>query len=227
MPLDRTIIRDFEQAREFSEQNHHSDVEWIRSRDILVESFDDFFQEYVYVIIASGFRAIHAARLTPKLVACRGSVPVMLKLFKNRQKVEAISKVWNLRKQWKSLRESFTDVDALTRLPRIGPIVKYHLARNIGLQSVGKPDLHLVRYAAAHGWKDSQAMVQAIADEFHLSPGTSDFMSAVLPGMAEKVQNTRFLPACGFGSPTTKARNGRAATVDSHCGESIFLLLFH
>ena len=38
--------------------------------------------------------------------------------------------------------------DALMQLPRIGPTVKWHLARNLGVvTSMVKPDVHLVRYA--------------------------------------------------------------------------------
>jgi len=50
------------------------------------------------------------------------------------------------------LRKSLESVDSLEQLPRVGPAVKHHLARNIGLsQSYAKPDLHLVKYMTANG----------------------------------------------------------------------------
>ncbi|KAJ4459542.1 hypothetical protein PAPYR_4257 [Paratrimastix pyriformis] len=174
--LSPRLIADFRKAREFAERTHRGDVEWIQSRTTLVELFDDFFEEYVYVVVASGFRAIHAARLCPQLIACRGNVPKMLKVFGNQKKVEAIGAVWRMRSKWPALRKSFTSVDSLTQLPRIGPIVKFHLARNIGIRSVGKPDLHLVRYASALGYPNCQEMVEALAQHEGLAPGSTDFI---------------------------------------------------
>jgi hypothetical protein len=40
-------------------------------------------------------------------------------------------------------------VDMLEKLPGIGPITKYHLAKNIGLVDEAKPDIWLVRTADA------------------------------------------------------------------------------
>jgi len=175
-PLSRLLTNEFQSAMEFSNKSHGTDIEWMKSREHLITDFDDFFENYVYVVVASGFRAIHAARLTPKLVACKGDVNKMLPIFGNRQKVEAIGKVWAMRKNWAQLRRTFRSPEDLTVLPRIGPTVKWHLARNIGLISCGKPDLHLVRYAKSHHWADSQKMTAALAKEYHLTVGVADFM---------------------------------------------------
>lgn len=51
----------------------------------------------------------------------------------------------------------------LDELPWIGPITKYHLAKNLGFQ-VAKPDRHLVRIAKHFGYRDVQVMCAEIGN---------------------------------------------------------------
>ena len=133
-------MSDYKEALAFTEKTHKKDLERIDSLDGVIEDFDKFFYEYIYVILASGFKAKVAARLTPLLYEKKGDYEEMLTVFKNKAKVKAISDVYAMRNEWKDLRKSFVDVDSLTQLPRIGPTVKFHLARNIGVKSVSKPE---------------------------------------------------------------------------------------
>jgi len=174
--LTKKLLSEFQEAKKFASTTHPNDIKWIESRKSLVQSFDDFFMEYVYVIIASGFRAKIAAQLTPKLISCDGDYDKMLSIFKNKLKCKAITDVWELRSDWTKIRSELIDVDSLMRFPRIGNTVKFHLARNIGLKSCVKPDLHLNQYAISHGYSDSQKMVTDIANNDNLAPGTADFM---------------------------------------------------
>jgi len=48
--------------------------------------------------------------------------------------------------------------------PFIGPVTKYHLAKNIGFDCV-KPDRHLVRVTEAAGYDSPEVLCQAIKDE--------------------------------------------------------------
>lgn len=143
-------LGDFIEAIQFVWEHHGPDLEWIKSRQSPVETFQDFYHEYTYVVMASGFRARIAARFVPLLIACEGDLDQMLLIFKNRRKCEALAKVWAMRDDWlDTLRPALIrgGVDGLVQLPHIGPIVKYHLGRNLGLcQSFAKPDIHLVRY---------------------------------------------------------------------------------
>ena len=50
--------------------------------------------------------------------------------------------------EYKALRID-SRLEFLERLPWIGPITKFHLARNLGMD-VCKPDRHLLRIAKAH-----------------------------------------------------------------------------
>ena len=54
-------------------------------------------------------------------------------------------------------------IDFLQTLDFVGPITKYHLAKNIGLDVV-KPDRHLVRLAKAARFQSPNDLCQAIAN---------------------------------------------------------------
>ena len=139
-----------------------------------------FFYEYVYVVLASGFKGKIAARLTPELVKCHGNMEKMQKIFKNQRKLDSIRKVWDMKDDWDSLRKSFKAVNDLMTLPYIGEITKFHLARNIGLLSCAKPDLHLCKWAEKITGKNDEEAVsivtQAISDKVERKQGTVDFV---------------------------------------------------
>lgn len=49
----------------------------------------------------------------------------------------------------------------LQRLPFIGPVTSYHLAKNLGFD-VAKPDRHLIRLASQHGFASVEALCTAV-----------------------------------------------------------------
>ena len=175
----KEALENYKEALEFTERTHKSDLERIDAMDGVVEDFDKFFYEYIYVILASGFRAKVAARLTPLLYEKKGDYDEMLTVFKNKAKVQAIADVYAKRDQWPEMRKSFTDVDSLMQLPRIGPTVKFHLARNIGVKSVSKPDKHMIRWIKELTGKEDPEIVHTltskIAKEVGKKEGTVDF----------------------------------------------------
>ena len=170
-------LTDYNKAYEFTLKTHKSDMDRINSLNGLMTDFDDFF--YEYVVMASGFKAKIAARLTPELVKCRGDMDKMQALFKNQRKLDSIKKVWDMRNNWDNLRKSFKTVNDLVKLPFIGEITKFHLARNIGLLSCAKPDLHLCKWVEKITGKNDEKTVsdvtQAIADKVERKQGTVDF----------------------------------------------------
>lgn len=172
-------LSDYNEAYEFTIQTHKSDMDRINSLNGLMTDFNDFFYEYVYVVLASGFRAKTAARLTPELVKCRGDMEKMQEIFKNQRKLDSIKKVWDMRNNWEELRNSMKSVDDLMNLPYIGGITKFHLARNIGLLSCAKPDLHLCKWVKKITGNEEEEVVsivtQAIADKLQRKQGTVDF----------------------------------------------------
>ncbi|KAK2959628.1 hypothetical protein BLNAU_5406 [Blattamonas nauphoetae] len=170
------IRKDWDSALSFTQRTHQKDIDWIKTRNTLTRDFDDFFYNYIYVVIASGFKGATAARLTPKLFACSGDLDEMRKVFKNEQKITAIHDVYELRSKWGDILKTLTTVDSLKQFPRIGDVVKFHLARNIGLISCAKPDLHLVRYCAEQNCSDPHVLIDALARLVGMAAGTVDFV---------------------------------------------------
>ncbi|KAG9391782.1 hypothetical protein J8273_6561 [Carpediemonas membranifera] len=184
---DKTLAK-FKKAIKFTKELHPTDLEWILSRTELVEDVDDFLEEYIYVVVASGFKGKIAASYSTKLAACDGDDGRMGEIFRNKAKTRAIADVYTRFKHgpdaaasWSSFRATLLDQgeDYLTTLPRIGPVVKSHLARNIGLVSVAKPDLHMIRLAAGLGWGTDRPAVEAMvafsAGEVGMPVGATDF----------------------------------------------------
>ena len=178
----------FKTALAFAERTHPADVSWIRSRVKPVSSFEDFFEEYIYVVCASGFRAQQASLLTPKLYECKGDRDAMLKIFKNKKKVESIAKVYN---KYSDNQEALEELvsrgeEGLIELPFIGKTTVKHLARNIGVERVAKPDLHMLRFSEANGFGSGpeavRRMVEWFADRIagegrtDVDVGTADFV---------------------------------------------------
>jgi len=77
-----------------------------------------------------------------------------LMVFGNKKKIDAIIKFAQKISQegftsiWKRTKQN--PLEYLSTFPFIGPITKYHLARNLGFEFI-KPDRHLVRLAEKFG----------------------------------------------------------------------------
>ena len=155
--------RFFRDAHKFCASHHQSGLNYIacnsmlRPADITPEKF---FSEYVWCIMASGFNArvvydkfqeirrvlkgFDLSSVNPTYIPRSG-----MRVIANKAKWDAVASCVRLLKstQWDEFRSTYmTSVDAMEKLPRIGPVVKYHLARNLGFDVV-KPDLHLQRVA--------------------------------------------------------------------------------
>lgn len=141
----------FVEADNFSTRTHASDVAWIMDRQVLITDFVEFMREYIYVVIASGFRGAVAAALTDRLHACidfeSGVIKEKLEgVFKNKAKTMAIERTYySLKDNYTEVSKEWKDPTDLQALPFIGSTTCWHLARNIGLQSSVKPDLHMKR----------------------------------------------------------------------------------
>ena len=118
---------------------------------------DEFASAVVYVILAGGFsqktaKKIHS--IIMKKMPENPCVDDLLKIFNNKNKINAILKVWNN-------RDSFCDdfykckntdekLNYLQKLPHIGKITANHLARNLG-ENVVKYDIWIQRLGVLYG----------------------------------------------------------------------------
>lgn len=96
----------------------------------------------------------------------------------NKRQREAIRYVWyNSAEILKKIREQPDDLSRikfLDTLPQIGPITKYHLARNLGIDCI-KPDIWMQRLSEAYGYSSPMDMctdIQKSRPEFRI--GTID-----------------------------------------------------
>jgi len=114
-------------------------------------SVDEFASAVAYVILAGGFSQKTAKRIHKIIMEKMPenlSVDDLLKIFNNKNKINAICKVWQSRQDFcngfyncKSLEDK---LNYLQKLPHIGKITANHLARNLG-ENIVKYDIWIQR----------------------------------------------------------------------------------
>jgi hypothetical protein len=126
---------------------------------------EDFAEECIYVILAGGFRQKIAKRKFGEImnfINSGGKVceENLLAIFKNANKIRAIVKIWNNRKEIRddffNLKTESEKLSYLAKLPHIGEITKNHLARNLGISNV-KYDVWIQRLGIAYGKSNLKA----------------------------------------------------------------------
>ena len=134
-------------------------AENIRCRDS-----SDFFAEYVWVVISGGMKNQVAQKIHSRvMVAIIDRVPINT-VFRHWGKVKAINQVLaNLKEIYCEYLMDNDKLSWLQTLPYIGPITKYHLAKNLGLDAA-KPDRHLARIADSYGM-NTQELCEKLARE--------------------------------------------------------------
>lgn len=120
-------------------------------------SSDDFASAVAYVILAGGFSQKTAKKIhqiiMQKMLENPG-LDDLLKIFNNRNKVNAIIKVWENRQNFCEGFYKCENLDDkllyLQKLPHIGKITANHLARNLG-ENVVKYDIWIQRLGVLYG----------------------------------------------------------------------------
>lgn len=181
----------YTQAKAFAEKTHSMDVERLRAKTNLTEDPGTFFEEYVYTVLASGFRARVASEYTRKLLQCldfaNGVVTTPLEeVFKNKRKCDAIKGTFTQfsgtagARKYQLASRAWKKPQDLTELPMIGPTTCWQLARNIGLCSAAKPDIHMKRLFKRLFHNDDSNFIlktfQKLADTLQEPAGIVDFI---------------------------------------------------
>ena len=113
---------------------------------------DEFADMCNYVILAGGFsqrtaKKIHA-KISEYLHAFGTNKDALLEMFNNKNKINAICKIWNTRHalcaEYYGIDDFDNKIKFLEKLPHIGKITANHLARNLGLDIV-KYDIWIQR----------------------------------------------------------------------------------
>ena len=118
---------------------------------------DEFAGAVAYVILAGGFSQKTAKKIHQIIMQKfleNPSVDDLLKIFNNKNKINAIIKVWNNRQKYCDdfyMCNSLDDkLNYLQTLPHIGKITANHLARNLG-ENVVKYDIWIQRLGVLYG----------------------------------------------------------------------------
>jgi hypothetical protein len=166
--------------RHLSETPFKAEIRWQAECNLDEFSERDLLRETAWVILCSGFRESvirnyfsfislcfcdweSAAVICRNADLCRATA---LSVFKNTRKMEAIidAAAYVNATGFETYRRAILQdpIVALRRLPYIGAITGYHLAKNLGAD-VAKPDRHLVRLAESQGFCDVHSFCSAIA----------------------------------------------------------------
>jgi hypothetical protein len=161
---------------------HRGEVDWQRNVKFEDCRETDLLREAAWVILCSGFRERTVRQIFDKISLCFcdwESAEVIVAsdptcrlaatpIFANEAKLSAIVDVarhvhavgfvnFHGDIQTAPLQE-------LQKLPFIGPVTVWHLAKNLGL-NVSKPDRHLVRVSSELGFRDTEHLCSEIAQE--------------------------------------------------------------
>jgi hypothetical protein len=123
-----------------------------------------FLCEYVFVVCNSGMRWKVAQKIYSNVMLALAQGRDIAGVFGHEKKVAAILEGRDRVQMWfYNWQEAGDKLEYLQRLPHIGPITKYHLAKNLGMD-VAKPDRHLVRIADDEGTTVEQ-LCRQLSDE--------------------------------------------------------------
>lgn len=157
------------------EAGYGSDLDWAEGLAHVKPEPVYVLQETSWVILNSGFRYTVARKLWPGLTrAFRGWVPEAvdencvteaLGILKHKGKIGAMGEMARIVRTEgiERIVAEAVDPPKLRRLPWIGPITCWHLAKVLGVDVV-KPDVHLTRAAEAAGYGTPVALCEAIRD---------------------------------------------------------------
>ena len=154
-----------------------------------------FFCEYMWVVHATGFSAKAVGKFMPRLVEAYGPYNELAErsledatgrvkvVCNNPQKIKAVHTASRLLRDgikahgWDEFkRQKLSTPDLLQKLPYVGPVTCFHLARNIGLLDCVKPDLHLIRLAEHWKFKDCTEMCKKMGEGSGLPLGIVDLV---------------------------------------------------
>lgn len=136
-----------------SDQGFGNEVLWSENAQPPVDP-EDLASEAIFVICNGGMKNTVARGIYERVMPAITGGASAATVFKNANKVKAIDQIWRTRAGLFAAFQALPDDDSRLAwcgsLPHIGPITKYHLAKNFGVD-VAKPDVHLQRLADLHG----------------------------------------------------------------------------
>lgn len=160
------------------EQGYVQDIDWSEDVKLSQITIIAFASECAWVIINSGMKNQIAEKIWGRVrVAISKGLPIYPQTFGHKLKSDSIQYIWDHKEQLFETYKNTPDeekLDWLECLPFIGPITKYHLAKNLGMD-VCKPDRHLVRIAEKYN-TTPEKLCQKLSDATGDRIGTVDYV---------------------------------------------------
>jgi hypothetical protein len=144
---------------------------------------DFFFQQYAYVILCSYWKEQYARKEWERFFKT-GNADAISNIRKRAAIMWGVTHAeeWltNLKRYIGWDHEAEYEICYLDTLPMIGPVTRYHLARNIGIDCV-KPDRHLIRLASEAGYemKDPQKGVETMCRNIQKDIGDAEKLGTI------------------------------------------------
>ena len=166
------IVSFYLKAKEFCIQNgYRGEIDLVETRKLDEQTADDFGREFMYVILNSGMNNKIAQGIY------RAAIKHGIKAIGHPGKRAAIEEGLAKKQEWfdelKSKKTLNEQLAFLETLPWIGPITKYHLARNLGID-VAKPDRHMVKMAQYFNFPNVQKLCEYVSVQTGDRIGTVD-----------------------------------------------------
>jgi hypothetical protein len=157
------------------------EIEWQRERCQKPFSERDLLRESAWVILCSGFREATVRKVFDYISLCfcdwessreivhhrSACVTTASARFRNCRKINAIARVAELVVEmgFDQVRHLIVTnpIKHLQKLPYIGPVTSWHLAKNLGLD-VAKNDRHLARVAAGLGYTNAHELCGEVSE---------------------------------------------------------------
>jgi len=187
IPLDAGSVAGLSKAfitarRAVVEAGYLPEIAWQESVSFDLVSESEFLREYAWVVLNSGMRESIVRKRFGQLSLCFWSWEsasvitttadtcrrLALGVFNHVPKIDAILSLARFIANvgFESFKNGLGEnpLAALERLPYIGQVTRYHLAKNLGME-VAKPDRHLCRIARALGFHSPQDLCARISGE--------------------------------------------------------------
>jgi hypothetical protein len=114
------------------------------------ENKDEFFAQYMWVVLSSGMKNQIARLIEERIIGAWHEGKPTSSVFRHQGKVKAIDFVRaNMFGYFVEWTRADNQLEYLVKMPYIGNITKYHLAKNLGVD-IAKPDRHLERIARSY-----------------------------------------------------------------------------
>ncbi len=182
-----------------AERGFESDFDWAESVSF-PECPEDLIREYAFVVINSGMKATVARGIFGRVWAAVRLGRSASTEFGHQGKSAAIDLGWQERSVWYAEAAQLTGpalVDWCVSRPWVGPITKWHLAKNLGADAA-KPDRWMVRLAKSHN-ETVEGLCDRLARDLGWRVGTVDVVlwRACAVGLCQPAPGGARIPILG------------------------------